>query len=1359
MVPALAGAISLDIEHLRASWHGLLGQDPEGLSLPTEATYKPGISEPETTAPETPGEEPTCESVPSFPGFEALEQIGRGGMGRVFRARQNSLRRDVAIKSLTQATPAHKARLRRAFQAEALTSGCLEHPNIIPVHECSRTADGDPFLVMKLVAGEVWESRLRTAGQDSDQVAELHILLTVSNAVAFAHSRGVVHNDLKPQNVMIGAFGEVQLMDWGLAVSIADDAQSSGLKHRSEIIQPCGTPAYMPPELALGDGPGIGPWTDIYQLGGILYRILSGKPPHAGKDFLEVLTCATFGDIAPLPEDLPAGLRSICTKALATAPEDRYADVLEFQEALRSYLRHRESRLISEAAARKLADCAARISSAKSLEREARSQLYSGFAEAVAGFEHARQLWRENHAATEGFCQARMKYAEAALAHGDLVLAEAQLDLLGREEQASRAEVSALRAALEEKRRDRSKLSRRNRLATVLFVVSALVLAWWGYSFFGPGTLDVSTQPPGATILVDNEVRGITPQRLDDVQSGRHLLELRLSGYESAKDLLNLQAGQLLEVDRSLRRQSGYLNLSSAPARVSLDLLSDSGDTVRLSSPAERVSLPIGRYQGNASLVDHFERSTSFEIETGRVTHVYLSLNARTHWQQRLGKHLTDVCIGRLNGDAWPDVIATCELPPRIYAIDGKRGDLMWMQSFEGREDRDPWSMRAVIADLEGDGAAEVVLPDPGTARLLIYDGAGRQVSELDAVGLWVLNAGPLRGPEDALLVGTDDGLLALAGCSGDTLWALNQGGPPGLPVRARLNSDAVPDFLVTLRGDEGRLEGIDGRDGSILWRAPVVGERAAVAVDVDGDGLHDAVQAATDGNLTAVSGRDGAILWRLRLSQGSLRPWGSAGDVDGDGEPEIVQGGAAGGGLRIIDARSGKQQKQLEKLDTGWVRPVICDLNGDGRADVIASDGGELVALDAVSGRRLWTLPRRSALISLLLADLDLDGRQDIVTGDRTGVVRAVLAGEHPVLWRSRDGAWNSNQLIALEGRIFIPGSGVRVLGFDGVRQQIWDEDSEMFCIAAQDLDGDGSAELAAVGKRGLHLLGGRPLRELWRVPGGGHVEVPLFADVNNDHTADIGVGVGGRYGFYDGRDGATLWSDSLTLTTHSTALLHAQVLFLPTKAGLSLRQLASGRQLALCRTRDWPTSPQRSAAGQIIFGDQAGWLYCWDSRSGSLRWERLLDGAPTPFGAGISENLAIVANSSGSVHALDIGSGELCWSLQFEGEVWCSDAATSELDGTQVAALVSANGLVLVLRCTDGAEITRWRVPDLIGWQRLTWHDLDGDARPELLVLTRDELVYALSFKPSRSEPVFWPNGQVSSLEEARARAPGLR
>ncbi|HVV01179.1 MAG TPA: WD40 repeat domain-containing serine/threonine-protein kinase [Verrucomicrobiae bacterium] len=294
--------------------------------------------------PEQADEEPERER---WDDYELLEEIGRGGMGIVYRARQVSLGRIVALKLLTPARLLSKSDLER-FRLEAATVATLDHPNILPVHGFGRKA-ASWYYAMRLAEGgnlaeriERGEFRPAPSGGAPEnerlrQQKAIRLIVTLARAAEYAHQRGVVHRDLKPANILLDAREHVYLADFGLAKVIAGNGE---LTRTSAIV---GTPSYMAPEQCGRANSAIGAAVDIYSLGVMLYEMLAGRLPFAGGTALEVLGQIANDDPVPparLNHAIPADLEAICLKCLEKQPERRYGSAAKLADDLERFLRH-----------------------------------------------------------------------------------------------------------------------------------------------------------------------------------------------------------------------------------------------------------------------------------------------------------------------------------------------------------------------------------------------------------------------------------------------------------------------------------------------------------------------------------------------------------------------------------------------------------------------------------------------------------------------------------------------------------------------------------------------------------------------------------------------------------------------------------------------------------------------------------------------------------------------------------------------------------------------------------------------------------------------------------------------------------
>ena len=322
----------------------------------------------------TPVVRPGSPEMPDLSGqpsrYQLIGELARGGMGAIFQGRDLELGRDLAVKVIREEHRDHPETVRR-FVEEAQIGGQLQHPGITPVHDLGRFPDGRLFIAMQLVRGRTLAALLEARERpDEDRMQFLSIFEQVCQAMAYAHSRGVIHRDLKPSNVMVGAFGQVQVMDWGLAKvleqgGVADEERalwageggssvrtfrsaSEGLESRVGSV--LGTPSYMAPEQARGELDTLDERADVFALGSILCEVITGRPAFAGESTAEVCRKAERADLSDAWArldacDADAELVGLARSCLAAAPKHRPRDAGAAVARLTAYLGGVESRL------------------------------------------------------------------------------------------------------------------------------------------------------------------------------------------------------------------------------------------------------------------------------------------------------------------------------------------------------------------------------------------------------------------------------------------------------------------------------------------------------------------------------------------------------------------------------------------------------------------------------------------------------------------------------------------------------------------------------------------------------------------------------------------------------------------------------------------------------------------------------------------------------------------------------------------------------------------------------------------------------------------------------------------------------
>lgn len=506
--------------------------------------------------------------------YKDLGSIGTGGMGEVRRVLDHRLNRKVAMKVLKRGV--RSVRTLHRFIEEAQTSAQLQHPGIVPTYELGELDDGRPFFTMKEVQGTTLEELILathttpgTPGPDGRPWSVPRLVDAfhrACEAVAFAHARRVLHRDLKPSNIMVGGFGEVVVMDWGLAKVMVDDVEVEERSEHAEGVVTdrsrvgtlatrhgaiVGTPAYMAPEQAEG-GAGVSFQTDVFALGAILFEILLGRrayPQGTLESLLDAKLCGPHPiadlDVFTVPEEL----RAVCARAMHQEREQRYANAGELAEDVGRWLdgekRRERARLVVEEARALEPEISELLADANSLTERAEKLLQG--VQSYASVDEKREAWS-------------LQDQASALAQEVVVRTELYVQTL-RTALNHDPELEEAHELLASHFRERHMDAERSgdTLGASQYETSLRFHDRGSHAAYlrGDGALSLVTSPPGATVdlyefnendrrLVPKFARrlGRTPLRKVELERGSHLLRIRKPGFETALYPVHIERGQ-----------------------------------------------------------------------------------------------------------------------------------------------------------------------------------------------------------------------------------------------------------------------------------------------------------------------------------------------------------------------------------------------------------------------------------------------------------------------------------------------------------------------------------------------------------------------------------------------------------------------------------------------------------------------------------------------------------------------------------------------------------------------------------------------------------------------------------------------
>lgn len=937
--------------------------------------------------------------------YRVLELLGEGGMGQVHLAEQVALGRNVAVKQIRSSQSSDL--VQREFLKEASVTGKLEHPNIVPIYEVGQTHQGNLFYSMKNIQGSSWS----TVIDECSLLENLEILLNVSDAVAFAHSQGVIHRDLKPDNIMIGGFGEVLVLDWGLAV-ILDQSTSVS-------TSVSGTPAYMPPEM-VNTPEQVSRMSDIYLLGAILYRILAGHPPHGGASAQKCLLAASRNEILPCSRerlaqlDTSGELLEIALRAMKARPDERFQSVKDFQESLRQFLQHRDSlELMSRA------DLA--------LKAAHETGDYSQFSRALFGYEEAVKLWDENLESQNRIEQARIEWAHCAESQGDYDLC---LSLLDEGESNQREFKDQVLKAKVERESRQARLQR----FKVLSLAASLIVA---------------VLASGAAIWIKSERdKAVAAEKMETQERLRADKAAQLAKQEA------LRADQEAKAAKQSAREARQNQLVAERNAYGADMLQIQAAWEQANLP--RVNELLERYQSRDDLKgfewNYFKRLTEASLETIKIPRM-ISQAVSFSPDGRL------IAVGYGDGRAVFYDPATTKVVSELKSHTGdvtsvcfsSDGKYYASSGEDGRAVIHAWPSKAVLHELQAhQGSVLRIRFSPDSTQLA-------SAGEDKLIKLWDVTQGSeikvLKGhtAEVADVDFSPDGTQLISGGyeSAVRLWDLEG----GKQVRS-LNGFLGPVNAVAFH-PQGKYVAAGGRDNRVLVWDPISGKKRSPSFQTVTEVY--CVEFSPDGKFIAYSGIDDRVYvadFETGEIQNDLR-----GHVYG-----ILRLSFSPDGRRLASASPDRLlkiwdlQASPERLSLAGHKGMIRSLkvSPDGSRVATGGNDGVILIRDADSGQILEILKAHEHAV----LSLDIQNGGYLVSGGYDKTVR---------IWNSQSG----KLIHTLTGHqesvtgVSLTADGKHVLSTDmGGDVRLWDLESGTQ-LRSYDIDPEYGSQLVVVPER----------------------------------------------------------------------------------------------------------------------------------------------------------------------------------------------------------------------------------------------------------------------------------------------------
>ncbi len=1164
-------------------------------------------------------------------------------MGVVYRALDAELDRRVAIKQIRSLAGEESV---ERFLREARAVARLRHPGIVALHDIGRTEEG-PFFTMELLEGESLDRRLGRGPLGARAAAEVG--RQVALALQAAHDAGIVHRDVKPGNVFLLGPDRAILTDFGLAKELRDPAPE--LTASGAIL---GTPYYLSPEQAAGGSRRVGPASDQFSLGVVLYQAATGFVPFGGDGLGEILDGIARRDPVPpraLEPRIHVDFETIAMAALAKRPEDRYASCAELAADLERFVRGEPIRARAPGRAARAA-------------RWVRRRPGFALLAAACGLATA--------------ALALALFGPVRLAIGsEPAGAEVSIDGRTRGTTPLRLWVWPPGTIDVEFRRDGHVPVRRGvRLRPGLDErVDATLEPDHGWLRF-------AIEPATATVSIDGVPLGAPRGEATRCPRGRRLIEIQSAGHEPVSFAVDVRPGETAEVTRALAAATGRLTATSSSGQVSLELAGDGpGRRFEWTAPFEDRALPVGRYEVHATREGCFPRRAAIDVIPGATVDLDVTLSGRALWEVSTGgRPAQPARFLDADRDGLLDVLLAVEVEPAagtiLLAISGRTRETIWRRRLPGLPRHAP-----VVADLDLDGGDDV---------FLAAGAAGYALDGADGSSRWTI---PLGGvvPADPALVETDlvlairrpgrDEVRAVSGRDGSTSWRVEiahhrTGAGDDALEEGRLVVAADGTLLVTTAG-QGLLALAPG--GEVRWRHDDV-----LAASAPFLGAGQVFYAASGGTIVALDASTGRPRWKDTLPVHRIDRSLSA-DWDGDGVADWLVFASDSRADSKILVRSGTDGRPLgarQLLEPCLGRPAV--LEGSPPSPLLPAAGG-LLRLEGRTDEVLWRGPDAAPVLGIAVVDLDADGRLDALAGTSKGLLAAFRLEPPPPGWTIR-GETAEDARYALRSA---PGGGVlAALALDEIGLL---DGASGRVVRRWSVDPRGELLFEAGTGAAAFLHAARGNRVVADDPAGRRLWERTFAERDPAGPTDGPVEwkddlPGRRFAWRTIPSAA--WTQPWLRTVVSIALGPGVALVSTLRGDLQAFDAGTGGPLWSHAARAPFRSPpvlldlDGDGALEVLAASFDGVVHRLAASDGTLAWSRDLEvplrAAPADAGDldGDRTRDLVVGSFVGSVHALSGADGHVLWSAASDSAAIASPAIVFETPGERLVAWTDTEG-----------------------------------------------------------------------------------